>query len=466
MIANDIADVIERIETEYDVNSIRYVDTPIWQYIRTYVFFSYQNNDEPSFQKRMSYHEKVMNFLRAMSRTDFRLFMKRSPVIMFVDGEDICTVDEKKRTKLFETVRKMYGNRCVPIVIPVENIKGSPYKHYIDTYVLSYFLRKVRKKLEFDESLLEGREIIQKIIKELGIPDFDYIDIIKKILAAKIFFRKWFGRVRPIKVFVSCYYDYNRMPAISIAKEMDIKTIEFQHGYIGYDHAAYRSCIFSSREAYPDYFFSFGEKFSKVISKGIYPSEAIFEVGNNYLELMSGKQEYSRALLRRKYPKIKEKKVLCIVGEAMEYYDMHRIKLGFSLLDNTDGFAVIFKPRYAKTYDVTHDDFYFEDEMDVYQCMQASDVTLVGLSTCAFESLYMGIPVVLDNIDNLAKKRFENYFGDIHSISYVEGYNDIVEAVKQLLLMEKQEVKREGKLFYTGDNKRRVRQAIEKIDAL
>ncbi len=464
MVAGDMAEVIKRIETKYDVSQIRYEDTFIWSYLRTYLFFSYQNKEEPIFRKKVSHVTKALRLIRAVSKTDFRLFYKKNPIIMFVDGDDVCTVDGKKKTKLFETVRKMYRDKCVPIRIPVENIKETPYKYFIDSNIISYQLRRERKKLNFDENRLKGREIVKSILLELDIPDFDYLDIIKKILAAKIYFRKWFRKVNPEKIFVSCYYDYNRMPAISIAKEMGIKTIEFQHGYIGYDHAAYRAYGLSSREAYPDYYLSFGKKFSEIISEAIYAPDSIFEVGNGYLEIMSRRDKQSKELLRKKYPSVKGKKIMCIIGVAMEYYDMHAINLGLNLLDMTEGFAIVFKPRYGKVYNVSHKDFYFEDDMDVYQCMQASDVTLTGMSTCAFESLYLGTPLVLDNIDNFAKTRFENYFSDIKSAVYVNENDDIVEKVTKVIDLDKNFVRTEGSLFYATNNKKRVKQALSIID--
>lgn len=464
MLIFDMNDLIQEIETNYDINGIRYDEIPLWPYIRTTLFSMYSKKDELLGRINKSRKSILKKLVHAFVVTDFSLLKKKNGVVIFDEDIDVCVWEGRKETKIFEIIREIYADACIPISIPDEQNNISPYSKRIDMNFIHFFLRLERVKLRYDKTKLYGSETLEAILDRMDIHSFDVEDIVKKIVAGKKYYLRLFKKLMPQKVIVSAYYDYARMPAIAAAKELGIDTIEFQHGYIGYDHFAFRAFTETSKEPYADFFFCFGDKFAQTVSTEIIEKDHVIPVGNNYLEKIETQRVKNRVLLRQKYTAIDNKKIIVVVGNNIKYMDLSAIKLALSVVEKMEGFVVIFKPRNGVLYDIHHNDFYIEDDMDVYQCMQAGDITLTNVSTCALESLYLGTPVILDNQDGTAKNRFKTFFENIQSVAYVDNWDDMEKAISTVIEMDRKDVSREGHRFYADHHRERIEAALNHVD--
>lgn len=463
MLIFEMNDLMQEIETNYDINGIKYDEIPLWPYIRTTLFFMYFKKEELSEGVDKNRKSILKRLVHAFIVTDFSLFKKKNGIVIFDEDTDICVWEGKKETKLFERVREIYADACIPISIPdKKNI--SPYSKRIDMNIIHLFLRLERTKVRYDINKLSGGQTLKEILKRMDIHSFDIKDFVKKIIAGKKYYSRLFKKLMPQKVIVSTYYDYARMPAIAAAKELGIDTIEFQHGYIGYDHFAFRTFVKTPKEPYADFFFCFGKKFAQTLSEEIIERDHVIPIGNNYLEKIDTQEEKNRALLRQRHPEIGNKKIIIVVGNNIKYMDLSAINLTLSVIERIEGFAAIFKPRDGVSYDIFHDDFYVEDEMDVYQCMQAGDITLTNISTCAFESLYLGTPVILDNQNGDAKNRFKVYFENVNSVAYVYDKNSMEKAISSMIEMNRKDVSRDGHNFYADHHRERIEAALNHVD--
>lgn len=454
--------VMKDIETSFDVSSIKYENIQIWPYIRVALIMDGYREDNGDAKNKMSRFEKAGKLFRAVLNSDIRLLFKKNGILIFDDDFDYCIMNGKVKTRLFEAIRELYGERCIPITIPYNHNK-SPYTNHIDAYLLSFLIMLERKKIRYDTNKLQGKTVLDKILERLDIREYDVDGFIKRVLSGKQFFYRLLSKNKPQKLFVSTYYDFQRMPAVAVANELGIDTIELQHGYIGYDHIPFQAFARTSRECYPRYFLSFGEKFSRIISDNIYDSCSIFEIGNGYLEYIKGYHTSNREIFRKKY-KAQDKILICVVGIGLKEYDLHIIKLSLELLTYSDKYMCIFLPRNGKIYDIAANGFYYETEYSVYQGMQACDITLSNMSTCVVESLYLGTPVVLDNYDDSARIYYDGVFDEIEMVKYVKGGIDLEKSIGELINVDREAVHKEGQLFYADGNKDKVRQAMLVID--
>ena len=92
--------------------------------------------------------------------------------------------------------------------------------------------------------------------------------------------------------------------------------------------------------------------------------------------------------------------------------------------------------------------------------MQNSNVTLTVYSTCAVESLFFGVPVILLDINNLASLQYGDFFKTIRCVKICKDINNFGKNIKELSQYTKEDVKKIGKTFFTENHKKLIKEAI------
>ena len=106
------------------------------------------------------------------------------------------------------------------------------------------------------------------------------------------------------------------MPAISVAKDMGIVTIELQHGIIRPNHVAYNTSVYIEQNPYPEYLFCYGERHKEYISPFIYSNEKIVLVGSNYIDMILERKLVNEQLFKQKYGKYNDKIIVTFAASV------------------------------------------------------------------------------------------------------------------------------------------------------
>jgi len=317
--------------------------------------------------------------------------------------------------------------------------------------MLSLFIEKIYNK-NYNISLLE------KINSFINI-DFNYNVLIKRFNARYKIYKIWFKIIKPKIIFLNCYYD--KQYVIKVAKELNIKTIDIQHGLIGKKHSAYYADIKLNKDYLPDYLFAFGKYDKENISKGnIFNKKHIFEVGNYYLEY-----------LRKNF--IRDEKLLNIikkynisVGVSLQWtVENEMINFINSVANKQKDTLFILIPReYKDEYNNLNleDNVIFYPKLDCYQVIMHCHYHCTVYSTCAIEVPSLGIPNIMVNIDGLTNKYMENLFDK--DITYlVDTQDEFIHILQTTYTFKVNEVIQSNERYFTKKYKKNIENAVKKI---
>ena len=122
-------------------------------------------------------------------------------------------------------------------------------------------------------------------------------------------------------------------------------------------------------------------------------------------------------------------------------------------------------PRIVEEYHKSNEktDFYIEDKLDIYQLMQNADVTISVYSTCAVESLFLGTPVLLWDIEGLAKACYGEVFKGINSVCFIDKFDDGLFMIKKFSEINRKDVKKEGMAFFESNYRENMDNALDRI---
>jgi len=265
------------------------------------------------------------------------------------------------------------------------------FMQYIENKFADYFsyteFNKIRKNLIYTK----------KIIK--------YYREYYKILLKKI---------KPKIIFINCAsYGGMKSMLIKLAKEMNIKVAEFQHGIIYRDHPAYNysRAIFDSAEYakyLPDFLLTYGEYWNQNMT---HPSPKI-TIGNPHYNSMLDKY-------RQRKENILKNDVLTILivsqGIVTEKF-VHIAKVLSESLD-TNKYNIIFRLHPGEVpFENRYRELYNKPELtisktgDIYELIFKSDFIIAYNSTTIFEALGFEKPIfILD--DDVTKHVIPNDIG-------------------------------------------------------
>ncbi len=443
----DLIEKMKYIETTYPVEDIECKGIKLWPFLRTGIFATYSHSDKENNSPSIKKKSKIKLFFEVMTMTSFFTLFKRNAAVIFTDD-----VGVKKNENIYvDTTMQGIFNveiKNIPVFKKFSNKKVVPMPKYVHHTFFYIFIYLKMCFFKIEKAKIYSVDVLEIIIKELGI-DIDYLKQIKIALSALSFYKFYFRLIKPIAIYVNCYYDILRMPAFYVAKKMGIPVIEQQHGIIAKRHYAYTSFVEIVDNPYPDCIFVYGNYYINQISHFIYNKRSIFPVGNYYIDLMRKQINANRSIFNEKYHFEKNRIIITVASQ----YDVDKETLSFveKASDLDDNLYFIFIPRFVKDYHKTyqHDRIIIEDELDVYKCMQNSFITSTVYSTCAIESLAFGTPVVLININNLSKFGYEDFFGSIKSVFYADTPEEYVRLVYQALELDRNIVEADGKTYFS-----------------
>lgn len=457
----DVIEKIRYIETHYPVETIECNGIKLWPFLRPNMFTIYYYSDQDSNPAAMKRCSPIRRAWEAITTTSLKVMFKKNAAFVFTDD-----VGVKKYNGIYID-RIMQGvfdaeSETIPCLIKLMPKAIIAKNEYINSDFIILITKLIGAFCKTKSADIKNIYVLDDIIAYLKI-DFNYSKYLRFFKSLLYFYSWYFNIIKPSKIYVNCYYDFWRLPAFFVAKQMQIPVIEVQHGLINSSHIAYTGFKNITPNPYPAYLFVFGDKFKFFISEYVYLNENVFTVGNYYVNLMLKAKEKNVELFNKKYSDVKNKIIITVVSQ----HDIDEKIFDFikhvAAID--ERFFFIFIPRFVKDYHLhfKHNNIAIEMELDVYQCMQNSHITTAVVSTCAVESLAFGTPVVLLNIDGLAAFNYSSFFSEISSVLYADTPDEYIKQIYKAVNFDKNSVMEEGKLFFVDNYTQRLQNAIAKI---
>ena len=464
----DVCEKIKFVETSFRLEDISYDGIKLWPFLRSsiYSYYYYSGDDflKNNIQKPFTVFEKIRLAVVAFYETSFSLFFYRNADFLLTSCGDRCAPKHLDGKRVHRIVQCLVQTEKV---IPVDKANGDVvpvFKKYIHPVVFE-ILARLFCTSKFCPSLLEGKDILVQVLNALNLPE-DCLNLTEFciLLQRRIkFYRKLFKFLNTKRLFIICYYSWEKMFAIYAAKTLGIPTIEFQHGTV-YKHLAYYCAKKIVPNCYPDYFLAYGKAWKEFLKDSIFDYEKILPIGNYYMDVLKDRGDINSRLFKEKYSGIKGKIVITVASQI----DIDREILSYCemLAESMPNAIFLFKPREPEPYykDIKNSRIIVEYDFDVYQCIQNSAVTLAVGSTCAAESIFLGVPVLLVNIKGMAQRNAE-LLGKNDSYRIVPDYDvsAAVRAVEELVSIDRNTVEDRGKHFFAENHKALLAKALESV---
>lgn len=196
-----------------------------------------------------------------------------------------------KLSYLLPKKEKIYFRDLIDIMIILFSKISKPRKDDIDE--IDRFIECLKDKNLFDvnDTIFDDiRSILVKIIKRMSISFWMY--------------RQFLKIKKPKLVIVEDAHYFGHFSLLEEAKKLGIKTVEYQHGYVGLAHPAYnyhKSIFENIKEYLPEYFLTHGEYWKNAVRT---PSNKV----------SIGLAELSKKVSKSAIGNEKEKKILFISG--------------------------------------------------------------------------------------------------------------------------------------------------------
>ncbi|MBN2667623.1 MAG: hypothetical protein JXR60_00210 [Bacteroidales bacterium] len=394
-----VIEKISELEKKYQVKSIRSKGIVIWPLIRIYLSYEIFGKNPVKVKRN-----KAIRYLKNCFY-GFGSWFKKYDILVFNESGSRKIIDHLYYDK-FDFIDKKYRVLFVELPNPNHYYRTLiPTKHIVSKIPL-YLLIEVLKRTKFRNAQIENNEVLKTMQNNLQFKT-DYNSLVKQFFSQH-YIGKLISKIyRPKAVFFTSYF--TNMGYVKAFKEFNIPTIELQHGVINEEHFAYRYFIENDKTLFPDFFLTFGKSEKKVfdLPNQLIDVYNVFETGHFYIDYISKNSKNDPTLTKIKKP---YKRSLAVSGQVV--YD---IKIWEIIEDSAKRspdtlFCII--PRNVE------DNYYSRQKLpnnvhiithlNCYETIISCDFHCTVNSSCSIESISLGVPNILLNIEDKAKQYYEN----------------------------------------------------------
>lgn len=447
-------EIISKIEQKFPVDSITLTDgTKIWNLIRVILYFYVQKKNvnqtttylslgtiysllkEGFFPLKFGNKIEICGFSGTESRRNrngkfYDIYMDPLYDIL----SDRFWVFEWPTSNAYrrDYKKKVYSTNYVPMHIPLLS------KTFFQ--ILLYNLFKKQK------AHIQGEQTIQDILsyfcEETTLQKekvrTEVYDAIEFFYYLKHFLINLLKRIHPNAVFIRCGYGRMHMALSQACKELNITSIELQHGIITNHHIGYiKETKSNNRDCVPNYLLTYGEAFSKIVKKStLFGHNKIISIGFPYMgEVINSDSridDRTKEFCSRFSKKILVTSQWDIADEINDFIFEVAQKL-----DNNIG--LIMKPHpldwrdYSKLQEVKNLLFVNKYD-DLYEIMKFIDIHSTVSSTSGLEALTFGKPnIFIDICGRSSIKENIEILDDVVSF-LVNSPNQFIEKTNYILL--------------------------------
>jgi hypothetical protein len=417
------------------------------------------------FHKMITGHE-------TFQKKNFKLYLKqllslfygcwnifgRYDIWVFTTSMERRLVDGKYVDKLFDYIGNELGYKT--LIFELRVFQYIPYRKIASRKAISrsvlMLMETVYAKLFLRKVELEGREELKELLKtvEGGV---DHPWLIRKYLAQYRIMKMLLKRF-PNPKLVMMSVAYTNFGYIQAFKEKGIKVVEMQHGVITDNHHAYFYAVQMDAMQFPDVILTNGECQKEVFSgENKFPLDAVIPVGSyiidHYKHRTTSKQKKKmQVLFAMQEGEIGDKLVDFILNLSKEYNH---------LLD------IIIQPRRMAPADYTQK---WPELVNVgfstssfYNAIGKVDAHSTIYSTTAIESLSMGVPNILVNIEGQSLEQLGNVIGNNPYTHLVETPETFVSALEKVRGVNGEEVLKSNEYNIKPAFKKNIKEVIKTL---
>ena len=438
----EISDFIVSFEKTVPVNEIKYRKIHLWPIIRGYIYGSLlfdDQNQKPSTPEKKDgtwlsrfkskiFHQKIaikevhkQNF---EDKTDFLFWSRNIDHSDKVDGLPYSRhtdpyfelFNEQFKCRKLEIGPKI--KRKVKTIFFPEWITQSPSANKVS---LDYKSKKILKEINKVFFTLSNKKI-----------SYSYItDKINKVLHTSRIFKEILKKISPNAVFVVCYHDEKTSAVLLACRELNIDTIEIQHGQQGIYNSLYCRWTNIPTEGYsllPKFSWMWGEQAKlNLLSKrsGICKFPLPFVGGNQWIAKFKNESRNNTILKNQNY--IIKNRVITIATQPKNNVEAIIPEFVFNTIrENSNDFTWLIRIHPNQLYQTQEIINVFERkvgkskvfigdiiEYSLYDLLEITTFLISEWSSVIYESQVFGnIPIVVSEIGEslFSQKIKDGYF--------------------------------------------------------
>ena len=423
-------ELLKAIEEKYPVDSIKLSDgTRIWNLLRIFIYLDMEKQNTHS--KKTNFKSpffilkegirplkipKKKNIICGFSSTESRKDYQGKFYDIYLDPlydilGDNLTVFEWPDVSGYRRkyASKIYSKNYVPMHIPI-------YTKAFWNIALYKFLKLRKAPIKSEETL---NEIIDFISKTYSVDKnvlkkniYEFITIFYHI---KSFLRKILKNISPKAVLIRCGYGRFPMALSQACRELNIPSIEIQHGLITDLHPAYTKSVKSeNKDCIPEYLLTHGDVFTEMIKKGnLFDKNKVFTVGHFYLEKIKNEKMDTKASISHFKHNLLFTSQWILSEEIQDFV----IRVAELLKKLKLDIGIIFKPHPYEKTDYTalssHDNIILADKFeDIFRLFRKVDAHSTVYSISALEAMAFGKPNVFVDVCGLMDKTDTKFIVD------------------------------------------------------
>ena len=414
----DILSFVEKIEQQYNVNSVRYKNAQLWPYFRIYLAHNKIGSQKITTTKKVVFtalKNTFYGFKNYFSKVDYIVFSNKEQRKL-IDGKYYDRLDflpkKYKKNLFFELTQDSFYKLNE---IPTKNIVSK-----IPLYVLA-------KIFEYFVSLqtVKNKEVFESIVKESELS-----------LNADLFIKNYIAQYKVAQLIIKIYKpkalilitSYTNYAYIQAFKDAGLKVIEFQHGLINNKHLAYNFKLKSDKRLFPNYLLTFGS-FEKEIfdsKNNFINNDNIFPIGHFYFDYLKNSFIKDNKLQNKLQ---NYKKSIAITLQYQWEEKMIDFIEEVASIKNDIAFVII--PRHRKDFVFNNKNVFMYNSINCYQVLLNCDIHSTIYSSCATESLGLNKPNILVNIDNQSQEHLEFLLSDSSSraVNTIDEFIEMVDTM-------------------------------------
>jgi hypothetical protein len=301
-------DLIEQIEKKYQVDSVQLLDnTRIWNLLRVFIYINLPQISKGTKESLLVSKNRVKSILSLIKESirPLNLHGLKNNICGFSSTESRKLINGQYYDIYLDPLYEIIGDTFIIFEWPEISGYRRKYKehlyspHYVPMYIpittktfWDLLFYKIFKRTTFflkDEHILHN--IINYLSKKTGIQkeilEHEIHEFIAVFYYIKSFLYQLLREISPKAVVIRCGYGRFAMALSQACQELNISSIELQHGLITSYHPAYVKTTSSKNlDCIPKYLLTQGDIFTKIVQQGkIFKESNIITIGYPYLEI-------------------------------------------------------------------------------------------------------------------------------------------------------------------------------------
>jgi hypothetical protein len=461
--------LIETIEKRYQTDSIRLVDgTRIWNLLRIFLYSNFQKFGNSSPQKTIR-STSMKSILSLFKESFLPLHLPHNiPVWGFSSSESRKLYNETYYDIYLDPLYEVLGDNLAVFEWPETSGYRRIYDHpvfsrhhvpmHIPLWSKTFWNVLFNKLTGHAHYTLESESVLLDIIDYVSTTASvdktklkkDIDDFITVFVSIKYFLHRLLKKNKPQAVLIRCGYGRFPMALSQACRELQIRSIEVQHGLITIFLPAYRRATpTENKDCVPEYFLAHGDMYADMVKKGnLFDTEKVFSTGYPYLEKkqLEKKENHELKQTFSRYPRNLLFTSQWIIAEDTRQFVT---KVADLLEKQQLDIGLLFKPH---PYDKTdysemknHTRITLVDKYeDTFKLFAIADLHSTVYSTSGLEAMEFAVPNIFVDLYGIVKIK-DNPFIVTSPEAFVSSMQTILSDYETL----SRETKEIADLFFT-----------------